>query len=428
MRFCLHITNKMNLEFFLAKRIHFSKETGDNKRVTPPVVRVAMAGIAIGLAVMIASVAIVVGFKKEVRNKVIGFGSHIQLSNFDSNISYESTPIAVSDSLRNALLNTNGVQRIEVFATKPGIIKMETDFQGIVLKGVDVDFDTTFLKSHLVEGQMIHIDAVNRSDQILISRSTANTLQLGCGDSFNVVFYVDEQYIPARRFQIAGIYDTGFSDYDKIFAICDIKHIRRLNRWDDDMVSRVAIFVNDYSRIDELTDELHFSLFDQKDRMGNIYFVRSIKQLHPEIFNWLNILDSNVVIILVLMIIVSGFTMISGLLIIILERISMIGVLKALGECNYSIRKIFLYVSFFLIVKGMFWGNIIGLSFCLLQKHFQWLKLDTETYYLNSVPIDLNWVSLVLINIGSLAVSMLMMIAPSYLITKIEPAKTMKFE
>ena len=417
----------MNFEFFLAKRIHFSDDKGDNRRVTPPVVRIAMAGIAIGLAVMITSVAIVVGFKKEVRNKVIGFGAHIQLSNFDNNSSYESKPLAVGDSLRKVLLGTKGVRHIEAFATKQGIIKTETDFQGIVVKGVDVDFDTTFLSRHLVEGQMIHINPDTTSNQMLISKTTANLLHLKCGDSF-IVYFIHEQDIRPRRFRITGIYDTGFSDYDKLFAIGDIKHIRRVNGWEDDMVSRIAVFIHDYNDLDELTEELYYALFDQTDRLGNVYYVRSIKVLNPMIFNWLAILDSNVVIILALMIIVSGFTMISGLLIIILERTNMIGILKALGQCNYSIRKVFLNVSFFLIVKGMCWGNIIGLSICLLQSHFHWLKLDPETYYIDSVPIDLNWITWLLINAGSLVASFLMMIAPSYMITKIEPAKSIKYE
>ena len=420
----------MNFEFFIAKRIHFSKDDSDNKRVTPPVVRIAMAGIAIGLAVMIMSVAIVVGFKKEVRNKVIGFDSHIQLTNFDNNASYESTPVVVSDSLRNALINTNGVSHIEVFATKPGIIKTETDFQGVVLKGVSYDFDTTFLKNNLVEGQMLHVDSVKLSNQVLMSRSMANMLKLECGGSF-IVYFVNSQDVQrsrARKLFISGIYDTGFTDYDKLFVICDIKQIQRLNEWDEDMASGVGIFVDNYEHIDELTDKLYFSLIDKKDRLGNMYYIRSIKELNPMIFNWLGVLDSNVIIILILMIIVSGFTMISGLLIIILERTNMIGTLKALGQSNYSIRKVFLYVSFFLIVKGMFWGNVVGLLFCFLQSHYQWLKLDRETYYLDAVPVDISWVSLILINIASLAVSMFMMIAPSYLISKIEAAKSIRFE
>jgi len=417
----------MNFELFLAKRIHFTKDNGDNQRVTPPIIRIAVAGIAIGLAVMIASVAVVVGFKKEVRNKVIGFDAHIQLSSFDSNNSYEATPIVVGDSLSEALLSNEGVSRIEVFATKIGVIKTETDFQGIVLKGVDADFDTTFLKKHLVEGQMIHIDPVTTTNQVLISRTTANLLRLRCGESFNAFFLVDRDVRP-RRFQIAGIYDTGFSDYDKIFAIGDIKHIRRINGWDEDMVSRIAIFIHNFSDLDILTDDLYFSLIDKQDRLGNTYYIRSIKELNPMIFNWLGILDSNVWIILGLMIVVSCFTMISGLLIIILERTSMIGVLKALGQSNFSIRKVFLHVSFFLITKGMFWGNIIALIFCFLQSRFHWFKLDPATYYIDSVPVDLSWMSILLINAGSLGISLFMMVAPSYLITKIEPAKSIRFE
>ncbi|MDR3308929.1 MAG: ABC transporter permease [Tannerella sp.] len=417
----------MNFEFFIAKRIHFSKEKGTDKRVTPPVIRIAMAGVAVGLAVMIMAVAIVVGFKKEVRNKVIGFGSHIQLTNFDNNISFEAMPIAVSDSLRHAIGSFKGVRHIEVFATKPGMLKTETDFQGIVLKGMDADFDTAFFKSHLVEGRMIKIDSSKMSNQALVSRTTARLLHLSCGDSF-LAYFINNREVRARKFDISGIYDTGFADYDRLFVICDIKHIRRLNGWESDMVGGVNIFIDDYEQLDRMSDELYFSFIDRKDRLGNTYYIRSIKELNQMIFNWLGVLDSNVVLLLVLMIIVSGFTMISGLLIIILERTNMIGVLKALGESNYSIRKIFLYVSFFLIIKGMFWGNITGLALCLLQSHFHWFKLDPATYYLDSVPVDLNLFSFLLINIGTLAVSMLMMIAPSYLISKIEPAKSIRFE
>jgi lipoprotein-releasing system permease protein len=417
----------LNLELFLAKRIHFSKDKGEDRRVTPPVVRIAMAGIAIGLAVMIVSVAIVTGFKKEVRNKVIGFGTHIQLTNFDNNISYETIPLAISDSLRDVLENTNGIRHVEVFATKPGIIKTENDFQGIVLRGIGSDFDTAFLKKHLVEGQMLRVDAAAPSNDVLISRSTANMLRLACDDSF-LAYFVDERGMRMRKLHITGIYDTGFLDYDKLFVICDIRQIRHINGWDDDMASGVGVIINQYDDLDKLTDELYFSLIDKKDRLGNTYYVRSVKELNPMIFNWLGVLDSNVGVILVLMILVSGFTMISGLLIIILERTNMIGVLKTLGESNYSIRKIFLYISFFLIMKGMFWGNAIGISVCLLQSHFKWFKLDPATYYLDAAPIDMNLATLIVINIGSLAVSMFMMIAPSFLITKIEPAGSLRFE
>jgi lipoprotein-releasing system permease protein len=418
----------MNVELFLAKRIHFSGEKGDNRRrVTPPVVRIAVAGIAIGLAVMIVSVAVITGFKKEVRNKVIGFGAHIQLTNFDNNVSYETVPVAVNDSLRHALAGTEGVRHVEVFATKPGIIKTDNDFQGIVLRGMDSDFDTTFFRKHLVEGQMLRIDPLKLSSDVLISRHTAHMLYLKCGDSF-LAYFVNKEEVRVRKFHITGIYDTGFSDYDRLFVICDIKQIRRINGWTDDMAGGIGIFINNYNDLDGITEELYFALMDKKDRLDNTYYVRSVKELNPMIFNWLAVLDSNVVVILILMILVSGFTMISGLLIIILERTNMIGILKTLGESNYSIRKIFLYVSFFLIVKGMFWGNIIGMAVCLLQSHFKWLGLNPENYYLDAVPVEMSMFSLLLINTGTLAVSMFMMIAPSFLITKIEPAKSIRFE
>jgi lipoprotein-releasing system permease protein len=391
------------------------------------VIRLSMAGIAIGLAVMIIAIAIVTGFKQEVRNKVIGFGSHIRLTNFDSNNSYESKPIVVGDSLLHALNTTKGVVHTEIFATKPGIIKTDNDFQGIVLKGVSNDYDTTFLKKHLVEGQMINIDPGVISNQTLVSETLAKMLRLKCGDSF-LAYFVNSEDIRARKLYVSGIYNTGFSDYDKLFVICDIKHIRRLNGWDSDMASGVEIFLDDYDNLDGITEELYFSLIDKTDRLANTYYIRSIKELNPMIFNWLEVLDSNVILLLVLMILVAGFTMISGLLIIILERTNMIGILKSLGESNGSIRKIFLYVSMFLTLKGMFWGNITGIAFCVLQSYFQWFKLNPETYYIDSVPIEINILQIILVNVCTLFISLLLMIAPSYLVAKIEPAKSIKFE
>ena len=410
----------MNLELFIAKKIHFSKEGG--RQVTPPAVRIAMIGIALGLAVMILSVSIIVGFKKEVRAKVIGFGSH----NFDSNNSYEMTPIAVSDTLLQDLYATPGVRHVEAFATKSGILKTENDFQGIVLKGVGTDFDWSFFQTNLKEGQILSIDSVKRSNDVLISRFLSDLLNLHVGDSFLTYFIQDE--VRARKFTISGIYETGFLDYDKLFVITDIKQVRRLNGWDDDEVSGLELLVNDYDKLDSVTDDLYFTLSERQDRKGNTYYTRSIKELNPMIFEWLDVLDINVVIILVLMLAVAGFTMISGLLIIILERTNMIGILKALGQNNQSIRRIFLYVSFFLIGKGMLWGNVIGLSLCFIQSYFHIISLDPSNYYLDAVPIDLNIVSFLLLNIGTLCAAMLMMLGPSYLITKIEPARSIRFE
>ena len=363
----------MNLELFIARKIHFNKE-GD-RQATPPAIRIAMIGIALGLAVMILSVAIVIGFKKEVRNKVIGFGTHIQISNFDNNTSYETIPIAFSDTLLQAL------------AANP---------------------------------------ADKRSTDVLISKYLSDLLGLKLNDSF-LTYFVGEE-VRVRKFHISGIYETGFADYDKLFVFADIRQVRRLNGWDDDQVSGIELLVHDYDQLDQTAEDLYFEMANRQDRQGNSYYVRSIKDLNPMIFSWLDVLDINVVVILVLMLAVAGFTMISGLLIIILERTNMIGILKALGQNNRSIRKVFLYVSFFLIGKGMLWGNLIGIAICVLQSTTHILKLDPTIYYLDAVPIDLSITSLILLNIGTLAISMLMMLGPSYLITQISPARSIRFE
>lgn len=416
----------MNLELFIARKIHFSKASGDRK-VSPPAIRIAVAGIALGLATMIVAVAIVVGFKKEVRNKVIGFGAHIQITNFDSNSSYETNPIYVNDSLVASLRNFPGIRQIEAYATKPGILKTDADFQGIILKGIDEDYDWSFFQEHLKEGKLPEINSEKLSTDVLISRYLANLLGLECGDSFLSYFVQDEVARP-RKFYIKGIYDTGFIDYDKLFVMADIKQVRRLNNWDEDAVSGLELFVSDYDQLDLISEQLYFHLMEKKDRVGNGFYVRSVKELNPMIFNWLSVLDLNVVIILVLMMAVAGFTMISGLLIIILERTNMIGILKALGQPNASIRKIFLYIASFLIGKGMIWGNVIALIICFLQSKFQILTLDASNYYLDAVPIDLSFTSWLMINMGTLIVAMLMMLGPSFLITKINPAKTIRFE
>ncbi len=414
----------MNFELFIAKRIHFSK-SGDRK-VTPPIVRISMIGIALGLAVMILSIAIVIGFKKEIRNKVIGFGSHIQITNFGNNNSYESTPIAVSDSLMDQLRAHSGIKHVESFATKPGILKTDSDFQGIVLKGVDQDYDWSFFKSHLIAGDTLTLNPDKTSTDVVISKTLADLLGLKLDDSFLTYFVQDD--VRARKFRITGIYETGFVDYDKLFVISDIRQVRRLNGWDNDMVSGLELQLTDYDQLEPITEEIYFDLAEKTDRLGNTYYTRSIRELNPMIFDWLDVQDINVIVILVLILAVAGFTMISGLLIIILERTNMIGILKALGENNGSLRKIFLYVSFFLITKGMLWGNLIGVSVCLIQSYFHVIKLDSSIYYLDAVPVDINLWSLLLLNAGTLLISMLMMLIPSVLITKIDPVKSIRFE
>lgn len=414
----------MNVALFIARKIHFSKE--GNRQVTPPAVRIAMIGIALGLAVMLLSVAIVIGFKKEVRNKVIGFGSHVQITHFDSNSSYELQPISVSDTLMAHLDSVSGVRHVERFATKLGILKTEQDFQGIVLKGVDQGYDWSFFQANLKAGTLPDFTGEKASTEVLISRYLADLLGLEVDDTFLTYFVQDE--VRARKFQIVGIYETGFIDYDKLFVMADLRQVRRLNGWEADQVGGLEVQVDDYAHLDEVAENLYFDLMERQDRNGNTFYARSIKELNPMIFNWLEVLDINVVVILVLMLAVAGFTMISGLLIIILERTNMIGMLKALGETNRHIREIFLYVSLFLIGKGMLWGNVIGLLCCWLQSQFQVVKLDPTVYYLEAVPIDLSLGAWFLLNVGTLLISMAMMLGPSYLITRIDPAKSIRFE
>ena len=414
----------MSVEYFIAKRIYKSK--GENRNVSPPAIQVATVSIAIGLAVMILSVAVVIGFKKEIRDKVIGFGSHIQISNFEINSSYEMKPIAVSDSLPTYLQDRFNVLRVDRFATKPGIIKTPDDYQVVVFKGVDEHYNWDFFRSNLIEGTVLNVRSDSILSDVLISRTIADKLNLKPGDSFTAYFVQDPPR--ARKFHISGIYRTYFSEYDKIFVLLDIKQIRRINQWDDDMVSGLEVYVKDFNRVDATADSMYFDLQMQKDRLDNSFLTRSIKQMKPEIFDWLDVLDMNVIVILVLMLVVAGFSMISGLLIIILERAAMIGTLKALGQNNTSIRKIFLYLSGFLIGKGLLWGNILALGLCLIQSRFGILKLNPEVYYLTKVPIDVSIPAVLLINLGTLLITLAVLIGPSYVVAGISPAKTIRFE
>lgn len=389
----------------------------------PPAIRIALTGIALSTAVMILSVAIITGFKREVRNKVLGFGSHIHITRLDSNSSYETLPITVGDSLVGLLRSHRGVRHVEAFATKPGILKTDTDFQGIVLKGVDRDYDWDFLGSHLREGRLPEILPGEVSNEVLVSQYIANLLRLSTGERILCYFVQDE--VRARKFTIAGLYETGFVDYDKLFVIGDIRHIRRLNGWNSQQASGLELLLHRYDEAERLVEDLYPILPPAKD--DEPLYVRSIQELNPMIFGWLEILNTNVAVILILMLAVAGFTMISGLLIILFERIRMIGMLKALGQENRSIRKVFLYVSLFLTGRGMFWGNLTGLGLCLLQDSFHLFRLDPATYYLEAVPIDLSPWPLVALNLGVFLAIQAMTLAPTRLISNIQPAQTIHF-
>jgi lipoprotein-releasing system permease protein len=412
----------MNLEYFIAKRIHFRQ---DRKHVSRPAVRIAILGIAIGLAVMLLAVSIVTGFKKEIRNKTIGFGGHIQITNFDSNNTYELTPIVLNDTLINELAAIPGVKHIQAFATKPGIIKTNEQFQGMVLKGIDEHFDWDFFKSNLIEGDILHIGE-SLQNQAVISKHQADLFKLKLGDTFFAYFIQDQ--VRARKFTISGIYSTNFIEYDKLFILTDMRHIKQLNDWQDWEVSGYEILIQDFDKIDEIGDQVYFKTANKAQANGNMLYTQTIRDINPQIFSWLDLLDINVWVILFLMLAVAGFNMISGLLILILERTTMIGILKSIGATNWSVRKIFLYHSLFLIGKGMLWGNIIGLSICAIQYFTGIIPLDPEAYYIATVPILFNWPLIIGLNIGTLIASILMMIGPSYLITKILPAKIIRYE
>lgn len=413
----------MNIEYFIAKRIHFQQ---DRKNVSRPAVRIAIIGIALGLAVMLIAVSVVIGYKQEIRNKTIGFGGHIQITNYDNNNTYEMNPIEVDSSLIRSLYAIRGVEHIQRFATKPGIIKTDNDFHGVVVKGIESSFNWNFFQSNMVDGELLDLTSENPQNEAIISLSLARLLGLKLGDSF-FTYFIQEQ-VRARKLTIKGIYSTNFVEYDNLFILTDLRHVQRLSGWDSTQFSGLEILINDYNKIDQLGDAVYDVAANRFNDQGAGYYTQTIKQMNPQIFGWLDLLDMNVWVILLLMLAVAGFNMISGLLILILERTNMIGILKSMGSDNWSIRKIFLYHSLFLVGKGMMWGNLIGLSLCALQYFTGIIPLDPESYSVSTVPIVFNWLYIILLNVGTIVASILMMIGPSYLITKISPAKIIRYE
>ncbi len=414
----------MNWKLFIAHRIYQAKEGGKN--VSAPAVRIAMAGIAVGLAVMIISVAVVIGFKQEVRDKVIGLGADIIVTSLDEAQSYQASPVVGDDSLVAVLRAVPNVRHVQRYATKPGMIMTSDNFQGIVLKGIAQEYDTAFLHRHLVEGRIPHFTDSVSSGQVLVSKTIAGRLHIGVGDKLDT--YYLEGNIRARRLTVAGIYQTNFSSYDDLFLLTDLRTVVRLNNWKPEQVGGLEIRVADDASLDAAGEQVLSCLDGKSDRYGGKYYAQTIEQVYPQIFAWLDLLDVNVWVILILMTGVAGFTMISGLLIIILERTNMIGVLKALGADNTSVRKVFLSFAFFLIRKGMLWGNAAALACCAVQYFFRVVKLDPAVYYIDAVPVELDvWVWL-LLNVGTLLVSILMLVGPSYLVSRIHPARSIRFE
>lgn len=414
----------MNWKLFVARRIY--KDNKDGKEVSKPAIHIAVAGIAIGLAVMIVVVAVVIGFKHQVRDKIVGLGADILITSLEDAQSFQATPIVGNDSLMHLLQAVPSVSHVQRYSTKPGMIMTADNFQGMVLKGIGQEYDLAFLKSHLQEGEIPSFTDSVSGGKVLVSRTIADRLSLHVGDKLYT--YYLENKIRARRLTVAGIYQTNFSAYDDLFLITDLYTVTRLNSWKEGQVSGLEVAVSDYSQLDVVNDCFRGVLDCKEDCYGNMYYSRTVEEAFPQIFAWLDLLDINVWVILILMIGVAGFTMISGLLIIILERTNMIGILKALGADNTAIRKVFLSFSVFLITKGMCWGNVIGLSVCALQYFFRFVKLDPSTYYVDFVPIEFNWGIYLLLNVCTLIVSVLMLVGPSYLISRIHPAKSIRFE
>lgn len=415
----------MTFELFIARRIYADK-ADDGERFSRPAIRVAMFGVAIGVAVMLISLCVVLGFKHEVSSKVTGFGGHIQVLSLTQNEDYEMLPIITNDTLNQKVHRVKGITHTQAFANKIGILKTNENFRGLTFKGVGEDYDLSFFRQSLVEGKMPQFSAKKSSNEILLSRQVANELGVKVGDKI-FAYFMGEKSMRARRFTVAGLFVTNMNDYDKNYAIADIFTVRRLNGWEKDVSSGLEISVSDFKQVDDLTKQLQFIHLDT-DRNGVTYGVFSIKDLVSHTFAWLAVLDMNVVMILVLMILVSVFTVVSGLLIVMLERINMIASLKVLGATNASIRKVFIHFSIMLVGRGLLWGNAVGLLFCLLQQQFRLMSLDASVYYIDAVPIQFDWLLILALNVVTLLISALVIWGSSHLISIGKPAEMIRYE
>ncbi|MBE0674395.1 MAG: ABC transporter permease [Bacteroidales bacterium] len=414
----------MNTPYFIARRL--IKDRKGSTSFSRPVNVIAIAGIALGIAVMILALAILTGFKQQIRDKVAGFGSHIQVINFDSNISYETAPVSTGQEFLDKIAENPGIRHVQVFATKAGIIQANDNIQGVVLKGIGSDYDWSFFESNLVEGELFTVTDTARTNKVVVSRKLCDLLDLKTGDSFTMHFVQDPPRM--RSFTISGIYETSLEEFDLIYVFCDIGHIRRLNGWDDNQVSGFEIMINDFSDLEYLTfvvrDAIGYTIAEDEERLK----VSNIRLRYPQIFDWLNFQDLNVVVIIVLMLIVAGFNMISGLLILILEKTNMIGVLKAVGAGDNLISKAFLYQAAWLTGKGLFWGNLIGIGLAFIQLKTEIISLDPASYYLKTVPINLDIVHILLLNAGTMLSIILMLLVPSRLIGRITPVKAIRYD
>ena len=411
----------MNLEHFIAKRLITTKD--HKSSISAPIIKIAIAAIALGVIMMIVSIATGIGLQQKIRQKVSAFNGHIIISNFNGNESDVSTePISLKQKFYPKFKNIDGIHHIQAVASKAGMIRTETAFEGIVYKGVGKDYDWSNLREYLIQGNVPNVNS-ELNNEIIISQYLANRLNLKLGDSFNTFFMKEgENKLPnSRRFKIVGIYNSGLQEFDSSYIIGDIRHIQRINKWNPNEVGSFEVFVDDFTKIKEKGEEVYAETSSTLNS-------QTIVEKFNYIFDWLKLFDFNIIVILIIMIVVSTINMIVALLVLILERTQMIGILKSMGADNWSIRKIFLYNAFYLIIRGLLWGNLIGIGLLLIQKYFGVIKLNPESYYVNVAPVDINLFYILALNVGTVAICLFVLLIPSYIITKISPAKTIRFD
>ncbi len=392
-----------------------------------PAIRIATMGVAIGLAVMIVTVSVVIGFKHTIRDKVIGFGSHIQVENFLAMQGSDPYPVCVDDSMMRMLGGVKGVAHVERFAVAQGILKTDTDFIGIAFKGVGPEYDLGFLRSNLVEGSLPKFSDKSSGQKLVLSKMTADKLRLKAGDKV-YAYFISGDDVRARRFTVSGIYRTNMTQFDQAICFTDLYTAVKLNGWQPDQCSGAELLVDDFDHLEETAARVVAKVNRTSDKYGDTYTSQTVHEAYPQIFSWLDLMDINVWIILALMMCVAGFTMVSGLLIIILERTQMIGVLKALGASNTSVRRTFLWFAVFIIGRGILWGDLIGIGLVVLQQQTGFVHLDPASYYVSTAPVELHVPFVVLLNVAAMLISVFVLIAPSYLVTRIHPAKSMRYE
>ena len=414
----------MNLPYFIAHRL--IKGRREETSFSRPINVIAINGIAMGLAVMILAVAILTGFKQQIREKVVGFGANIQVTNFDSNISFETKPVSEKQEFVQRIKQIPGIRHMQVFATKAGIIKTDEEIQGVVLKGIGSDFDWSYFKSNMVDGSVFTVTDTGRTNKVIISKKISDMLRLKTGDSFAMHFIQDPPRM--RKFTVSGIYETSLEEFDKIYVFCDIGHIKKLNGWNDDQVSGFEIFIDNFDDLDVMTENVRDAIGYKIAEDETKFKVTNIRMKYPQIFDWLNFQDINVIIIILLMLIVAGFNMISGLLILILEKTNMIGILKALGSEDMTIRRVFIIQAAYLIAKGLFWGNLVGIGLAFIQLKTGIITLDASSYYIKTVPVNLELAHILLLNAGTMASIIIMLLVPSQLISRITPVKAIRYD